>query len=287
MSVVEITTTARWKEQSRREWSSGAAAWRKWHDPFAAMSRAATEAIVGAVRAVPGMRILDVASGTGEPALALAAAVAPGGAVVATDLVTEMLADVGELGRRAGLTNLTTRQADAEALPFDNEVFDAVTCRFGVMNFADAPRALREMRRVLRPGGRTAFVAWGPRDQNPFFMVTTAPVLKRVQAPTPEPGAPNTFTFAQPGTLSAALQAAGFREVEEETRAIRWVWPGPAEEFWAAAAEYGPSFRQLARQLPPEQVDEAIVEILTNLQGYSDGARVDFPAVIVVATGVR
>jgi ubiquinone/menaquinone biosynthesis C-methylase UbiE len=251
------------------------------------MTRAATEAIVGAVGAAPGMRVLDVASGTGEPALALAAAVSPGGTVVATDLVAEMLDDIAELARREGLMNLAARQADAEELPFGDGVFDAVTCRFGVMNFADAPRALCEARRVLRSGGRAAFVAWGPREQNPFFGVTAAPVLKRVRMPAPEPGAPNTFKFGQPGTLSAALRAAGFREVEEEARAIRLVWPGPAEEFWAAAAEYGPSFRQLVRQLPPERVDEAVAEILANVRRFGDGARVAFPAVIVVASGVR
>src|SRR5690242_10801041 len=131
MSLVETTAMARWKEHGRQEWSAGAAAWRKWHAPFAAMSRAATEAIVGAVRAAPGVRVLDVASGTGQPALALAAAVTPGGAVVATDLVAEMLGDIEELARREGLTNLAAQQADAEDLPFGDGVFDAVTCRFG------------------------------------------------------------------------------------------------------------------------------------------------------------
>ena len=62
---------------------------------------------------------------------------------------------------------------------------------------------------------------------------------------------------------------------------------GWAEEFWAAAAEYGPSFRQLVRQLRPEQVDETVAEILANVRRFGDGARVDFPAVIVVASGVR
>jgi ubiquinone/menaquinone biosynthesis C-methylase UbiE len=286
MSVSAYAATDQWKEQARDEWAAGAAAWRKWHAPFAAMSRAATDAIVRAVQATPGMQILDVASGTGEPALALAAAVAPTGAVVASDLVPEMLADIEGIARRQGLTNLACRQAEAEELPFDDHTFDGVTCRFGAMNFVDAPRGLGEMRRVLKPGGRAAFVAWGPRDQNPFFHATMAPVLKRVQLPPPEPGAPNTFKFARPGSLSEALRAAGFRQVEEESRAIRWVWPGPVEEFWAASREYGPSFRQLVRHLPADEVDAAVAEILANLRRYGDGRQVDFPAVIVVATGL-
>jgi ubiquinone/menaquinone biosynthesis C-methylase UbiE len=286
MSISGLATTDRWKEQARQEWIARAAAWRKWHEPFATMSRAATDAIVQAVRAAPGMQILDVASGTGEPALSLAAAVAPTGAIIASDLVAEMLADLEGIARRQGLTNLTCRQAEAEALPFDDDTFDRVTCRFGVMNFADVSRGLGEMRRVLKPGGRAALVAWGPRDQNPFFHATMAPVMKRVQMPPPEPGAPHTFKFAQPGSLSGALRATGFRQVEEETRSIRWVWPGPVEEFWSASREYGPSFHQLARHLPADEVDEAVAEILANLRRYSDGARVDFPAVTVVATGV-
>src|SRR4051794_4997634 len=97
MSVSEYAATDRWKEQARHEWTTGAAAWRKWHAPFATMSRAATDAIVQAVQAAPGMQLLDVASGTGEPALSLAAAVAPTGAVVASDLVPEMLTDIEAL----------------------------------------------------------------------------------------------------------------------------------------------------------------------------------------------
>src|SRR5579875_3317494 len=156
------------KEQARAMWTESAAPWRAWQEQMAYLSRAATELIVRIARVRPGLRVLDLASGAGEPALALAAAVAPDGHVVATDLVPDMLGAVEQLAHARGLTTLSTQPADMEALPFPDGSFDVVTCRFGIMFPPDVDRALREVRRVLVPGGRAAFVVWGPPDQ-PFF----------------------------------------------------------------------------------------------------------------------
>src|SRR5437763_1142505 len=121
----------RFKEAVRQEWTDGAPAWRKWHPQFATMSRAATEVLVEVAQVAPGMQVLDLASGTGEPALTLTEAVAPNGHVTATDLVPEMLAVAQENARQHGLTNITFQPVDAEALPFQDQTFDVVTCRFG------------------------------------------------------------------------------------------------------------------------------------------------------------
>lgn len=101
----------------------------------------------------PGQRVLDVATGTGKLALAAADAVGPGGEVVALDASPRMLA---RARRAEGSARVRWLEADAMAMPFEDASFDALTVGFGLRNMPDFDAALREMRRVLRPGGRLA-----------------------------------------------------------------------------------------------------------------------------------
>ena len=138
-----------------------AAAWQKWQEPFAFQTAAATAILVEQCGVREGMRILDLASGIGEPALALGRAVGPRGVVVATDLVREALLLLETRAREAGLNNIVVRQTDMDALPFADNSFDVVTSRLGIMFSPNAERALSEARRVLRPGGTAAFLVLG------------------------------------------------------------------------------------------------------------------------------
>src|SRR5207248_65332 len=137
----------------------------RWERPSADMGRGATDAIVALAQPRPGMSVLDVASGTGAPGLQIARAVAPTGHVTATDLNAEPLKIAAERARERSLTNISFEVADAHRLQFADASFDLVTSRCGVMFFSDLPRALSEIRRVLKPGGRVALLAWGPLDQ--------------------------------------------------------------------------------------------------------------------------
>jgi len=291
MSTGEAPSVERltqFKETVRQEWTGGAEAWRKWKANFGAFSGGATAAIVDAAQVRPGMQVLDLASGTGEPSMSLAEAVGPGGHITATDLVPEMLAVAQEDASGRGLTNITFEMADAEALQFPDASFDRVTCRFGVMFFPNVDKALREILRVLKPGGRAAFVAWGPLQKNPYFTSTIGVFMKYVQLPPPEPGAPAPFRFAQPGSLSSALGQAGFRNVQEEERQIPLSWPGPPEEACQSSQELAaPAFRRLRGSLPPEKHQQVQDEILEAVRGYYDGQQVNFTATIVLAAGER
>jgi ubiquinone/menaquinone biosynthesis C-methylase UbiE len=137
-----------------QDWSRVASGWRKWHRRFALQSATLTDLIISGAQLRQGMNVLDLASGSGEPALTAAQVVGPDGHVAATDISSEMLLVAEENARSLGLGNLTFRQMDAQELPFQDESFDAVTCRLGLMFFPDPRAALREVRRVLRPGGR-------------------------------------------------------------------------------------------------------------------------------------
>src|SRR4029453_11359512 len=112
-------------------------------------------------------------------------------------------------------------------------------------------KALSELRRVLKRGGRACFVAWGSFDQ-PYWASTMGIVQKHIGGPLMAPGGADMFRFAEPGSLSAALAKAGFDGVQEEQKTLPWAWPGPVEEVWEYAQAVSTPFRPLLERGPPE-----------------------------------
>ena len=154
----------------------------RWRAKSAAMGQPVTDALVEYARPMLGMRVLDVGSGTGEPAISLAARVATQGHVTALDLSAELLAIAQERAQARGLTNFSTQQADAHSLPFPDGSFDLATSRFGVMFFRDPELAFRELHRVLRPGARACFLVWGTVEQ-PYWQSMMGVVHGHVGGP--------------------------------------------------------------------------------------------------------
>lgn len=288
MSAIDPAKLERFRERLHQEWTEEqtVSAWRKWQAPLAAFTRGATEAILEAAQLRPGMTVLDLASGVGDPALSIAEAVGPSGHVVATDLGPGMISLAKELADARGLRNIEFRVVDVESLPFPDESFDVVTCRFGVMFFPDQLKAFRECRRALKLGGRVAFVVWGKREQ--AFLGTTVGILtKYVEVPPPDPDAPHAFMFGERGLLKSRLETAGFAQVREEVRSVPGRWVGPPEEYWQQFTEVAAPFRPLVAKLTGETRVRAEAEILAGLRNLSDGSAITMPLEIVIGTGIR
>ena len=232
------------------------------------------------------MNVLDLASGVGDPALSLAAAVAPNGHVTATDLNPEMLAFIEDQARQRKISNINFREASAESLPFPDANFDAVTCRFGAMFFPDLDKSLRECLRVLKSGSRATFVAWGRREQ-PFFACTGGILMKHIELPKPDPDAPNIAMFGEPGRMRTALEAAGFAEVREEARTIEGRWQGSVDEYWEQFREVAAPFRVILEKLSLESKIHAVDEIKSALRKFQQGSEVVLPLEIVIGSGTR
>lgn len=279
---------ARIRQAIHEEWQSPeiAAAYRKWDERETAWGSAATDLLVARASVAPGMAVLDLASGHGEPAIALARAVGPTGHVTATDLGPALLSLAEERARREALANMSFRIADAHALPFPDGAFDRVTSRLGVMYFVELQRALSEVRRVLKPGGLVAFLAWGTFAQ-PLFDILVAPLFAYAPPPEPEPGAADPFAFAEPGTLSAALRTAGFRDVREATETVPTRFPGSPEQYWEWWWDMVPPLQPLLDALTPDQRLLVRDEAIAALTQRWDGERVTVPIEVVVATGAR
>jgi len=258
----------------------------KWKAKSAAMGRDVTEALVDYAGPQPGMKVLDLASGTGEPAITIASRVGPQGHITALDLSSELLEIAAQRARERGLSNVSFQQADAHQLAFPDHTFDLATSRFGVMFFQDCVSALREAHRVLKPGARACFVVWGTFEQ-PYWQSMIGVVVKHVGGPALSPGGPDPFKFSHPGSLSSALREAGFPEVEEKTEHVPWTWPGTAQEVWEQVRAISTPFLPLLERVPARKWDEINREVYQEINRYRDGDSIKFGAVVVLASGKK
>lgn len=274
------------REVIRQEWRAAAPFWKKWYSQLAFQSRRATELVVERAALSPGMHVLDLASGSGEPSLSVSVVVGPQGRVVATDLLREMLEIAEENAAARGLRNIEFRAADAEQLPFPDRHFDRITCRFGIMFVPDIQKALREMRRVLKPGGRVSFVTWGPLEENPLFGLMIRPFLKYVEVPPPPPDSPHIFRFADTSKLEQTITDAGFHDARATKHKINWPWPGTPEEAWEGGSEIAAPFKKIIAATPADKREEVIREIIESLRQFFDGQQVNFPATVIASSAV-
>lgn len=214
----------------RATWNKFSPGWKKWDDVVIEFLGPQGQAIIDHLAPQGSQRILDIAAGTGEPGLRIAQLVQQG-RVVITDLAESMLQVAVEKAARLGLSNVEFKEADANALPFDDNSFDAVSCRLGFMFFPDVQQAAREMVRVLKPGGRIATTVWAEPEKNFFVTCPMQAINKHVPMPPPPPGAPGIFRCAQPGMVSDLFKAAGLRNVAE--RDVPCPMPvATPEQFW-------------------------------------------------------
>lgn len=177
----------------------------------------------------PGMRFLDVAAGSG--ALSIPAA-RLGARVLATDLSPVMLEQLAGRARREGLANVTTRVMDGHALELEDETFDVVGSQFGVMLFPDMPRALRQMARVTKAGGRVLLHVFGAPERVEFlafFLRAVRSAVPGFGGPTDPP--PLEFQLQDPERLKLELEGAGLRAVGVETVSERMEL-GSGDALW-------------------------------------------------------
>ncbi|HTN81110.1 MAG TPA: methyltransferase domain-containing protein, partial [Acidimicrobiales bacterium] len=185
----------------RQTWDKFSGGWEKWDEVVLNTVGSVADAIIANLALRDDQVHLDVASGTGEPGLTIAAK-APRGHVTLTDLSPEMLAVAQRRAARMGITNVSFQECGAEDLPFPDTTFDSVSCRFAFMFVPDVTKAIAEFMRVAKPGGRVCTAVWAGPEHNPWTTLPMAAVSSEVQLPPPDPDGPGMFRWAQPGLLS-------------------------------------------------------------------------------------
>src|SRR4051812_43636658 len=196
-----------YRQQSLETWETLAQVWAREREFLWEVSGVVGTWLVDHLELKPGDTVLELAAGTGETGYAAARAVGEQGKVISTDFSAQMVEVARSGGEEQGLTNLEYRVMDAEHMGLDDDSVDGVMCRWGYMLMADPEAALRETRRVLRPGGRLTFSVWGPADRNPWALHVALLLVERGLMAPPEPGMPGIFALADPDRIRSVVTA--------------------------------------------------------------------------------
>ncbi len=229
MSTPGFDPTA-FKAQQKQNWNNLSSGWDRWYDLFETGAEPVTRTLLERAGVDEGHRVLDIGSGTGQPALHVAEVVGPKGSVVGVDQAGDMLEIARRRAAELDLGNTEFLEQDAEAFDFADSSFDAVVSRFTLMFLPELDAVLRTAHRLLRPGGALTASVWGTPPQVPILSQAFGIVAARLELPPPPPGMPGPFSLADAEALTARLRAAGFSEVtREECRLV--FTPASAEEF--------------------------------------------------------
>jgi len=247
------------KSQLKAAWDDSAEGWKRWWPTFERAAQTVNDRLVELAGVRAGQRILDIATGSGEPALTAARAVGQSGRVVAVDMSPGMLAIARQRLDAAGLANVELVESDAESLRLEAHSFDAALCRWGLMFMPDLDGVVRGLHRALKPGGRFATAVWSVADKVPMCGLARD-AIRRITGIVPPPNAPDPTRLADPSILEHALLAAGFHDVTIERLIVTFEFPSP-DAFADFRGQIGGTRATLSK-LPAEvarNVREAVV----------------------------
>ena len=246
----------------RIQWNNAASGWKRWSSQLDKGAGAVSERLVELARIEPGQRVLDVATGYGEPALTAARHVGSEGEVVATDISAEMLAYGRERAAAAGIENVRFVETDAASLEFPAEDpgFDAALSRWGIIFEPEPEATAARIRSFLKPGGRMAMASWGQVDRVPMFALTIGTLVERLGIPGPPPGMPGPLSRPTREAITALLEGGGFSNVQVEEIDVMFDYSSP-EEFVTCLRDIAPPITALLKEQPQDVQERAWVEI--------------------------
>ncbi len=229
-NIGQSSNSDEFKAQQRQIWDNAAAGWQAWWETIERGAQKVNDKIVELAEIKSGDRVLDIATGIGEPAVTAAKKVMPSGKVVATDISPQMLAIAKTRAKSLGLDGIMEfRESDGEKLDFPEPTakFDAVLSRWGLMFFPNLSAALVKIRDLLVTNGRLSAAVWFAPSKVPLLDLAFATVRKQINAPGPPPGTPGPFALADIETLKQSFSQAGFKDVKIDTFQITFEFDSP------------------------------------------------------------
>jgi ubiquinone/menaquinone biosynthesis C-methylase UbiE len=237
------------KDREHKTWSDVAEGWRKNDELLRRNAEPVTQRMLELAAISNGDWVLDIASGTGEPAIPAALHVGPSGKVIGTDLVEDMLNVARDKAKQQQIENIEFHCVDGETLPFDSDTFHAATIRWGLMFMPNPTSCLRLAHNVLKEDARLVVSCWAQPERNPFFTHIMSILGQYMELPQPPAGSPGVFAFADPDRLVNVIQESGFQNIEIEDLAIDMVVTDSGEEYWEIMEGLAGPIVQLMKQL--------------------------------------
>lgn len=272
-------------EEALRQWNSAAPGWVKWEPVHNEMLAAVTEVMLDRAGVTEGNRVIDIACGAGDQALAAARRAGPAGYVLATDISSSMLDFVAAQAQAAGLGTIATHACAAENLPGDQAPFDSAICRLGLMLLPNPRAAVASVRDVLRPGGRFSGLVMAPPEGNPFYVEVPAIVRRHAGKPAPASG-PGFFALADRAVLIALFEDAGFTDVAVTTLDTSYNLPSVADAVLMIQEAFG-AVRGIIADQPQDVQDAAWAGIRVALSRFETADGFVAPAQFHVVGGQK
>ena len=268
-------------------WSRVAGGWARHADYADARAAQSAERMLELAQVGTGDRVLELACGPGGLGFAAAERVGPAGEVVLTDVAEEMTAIAAARAAELGLGNVAFRRLDLEHIDEPDASYDVVLCREGLMFALEPDRAVAEIRRVLRPGGRAAVAVWAARERNPWLGLIMDVVSAHTGAPVPPPGIPGPFALGDPGALRRLLGDAGFADRRLGALSVP-LRTASFDEWWERTTALAGPLAAILAAMPEEAVQALRESARAAVRPYETASGgLDFPGETLIAAGRR
>ncbi|MGH9289237.1 MAG: class I SAM-dependent methyltransferase, partial [Acidimicrobiales bacterium] len=265
-------------------WSVVAPAWEAYRDRLFENTRSVSEWLVDQVDPQPGQTVLELTAGPGETGFLAAPRLGPGGRLISSDFVPAMVEAAQRGAAQRGLDNVECRIIDAQQIDLPDGSVDGVLSRFGLMLVPEQERAMGEIRRVLRPGGRCAYATWGPPDRNPWIFQLVMALLQNGYVPPGDPFAPGgVFSLATPERSQELVTAAGLAgvTVEELAGVMRF---GSPDDYWTFNTSVSGPLAELVATLSNEQLRAVRTTLDPSLAPFKRDGGLKLPWLSVVTS---
>lgn len=274
------------RDRQRSEWAAVAPGWRRNREKLGVTASPITERLVTLSGVGSGDRVLDMACGTGDPALTLAETVGPEGYVLGLDISEEMVEASRSWAESQGMQNVEFRLIYNELSPgVEPWSFDAATCRHGLQFMPDPMAALQELRDTVKPGGRVAASTWSTPERNPNFTLPKEIISRHADLPEEDPSAPGLFALPTPEDLELIFETAGLTGIQTEVFPTPIARANSAESYWHSIETVAGPLVSLLASLTEEQRRNIREDALQTLREMFPAGPVEIDGEAIAAAG--
>jgi ubiquinone/menaquinone biosynthesis C-methylase UbiE len=263
---------SQFKQGQRESWDSVAAEWQKWWKTTETAAENVSRRLIELAEIKQDSKVLDIATGIGEPAITAAKKMGNGGHVLATDISPQMLSIAKQRAISLGMQNIIEfREGDAETIDLPTSTFNAELCRFGLMFLPDLKTGLSNLYRSLVHGGRLAAAVWASPDKVPFIALALNTVMKETNSPQPPPGIPGPFSLSDENILKDSFVNSRFTDINIDRINVVFNFDS-AEDYTNFVIGTAAPIRAMVANETPERREEVLKAVTQSVRKYADNS---------------